>query len=106
MKIRELCRELSGEHAELNNFSDAVFLNTAEKKRLLLQLVNEFKIKRSIAVYALLSTNFACINDAILFLLERNDSVSNHPGKMRHPFVGYLRNNLQLIAQKEQDIEA
>ena len=73
---------------------------------MLLQLVNELKIRRSIATYALLSTNFSGTDAAILFLVERHDSESDNAGKMMHPFIGYLRKNQHPAAPAKLDIEA
>ena len=101
MRVRELCHDINGYKTDLHEpnhieFFDptqdlpAIFLEAPDKKRMLVQLVNGIGIKPSIAAYALLSTSFAGADAAILFLVERHDSDSDHAGKMCHPFVGYL----------------
>jgi hypothetical protein len=78
-------------------------LEANDKKRVLVKLVNEVGIKPSIAAYALLMTAFEGPDAAMLFLVERYDSDydANHAGKMRHPFIGYFPEDLDVTTKDE-----
>lgn len=63
-----------------------MFSEEPEYKILFSQLVRSFSLAPSVAALALLATNFAGTDAAILYVLDKDED----SGKMRHPFIGYV----------------
>ena len=86
----------SGEEEEMNmdigKFNPPeIFHVNIECKRMLVQLIKDFRVKPSVAAFSLLATNFKSCDAALNFISDvKGDKEQNESQKMIHPFIGCL----------------